>query len=198
MIKIGILGGTFNPIHLGHIQIAKEAIEKANLDSVIFFPSKTPPHKKDEKILPFDIRVELIQKVLKNEKNISVSNLDDRDGKETYTFYLLQKLREYYPQAEFYFIIGEDNVSELKTWYKYEYLLEHLKFVVLTRKTENLSKWKDLDYLDKLDFYQMEPINISSSEIRKRLKNNKTIKGLVPEIIENEIIKLKNYFEKTC
>lgn len=195
MKKIGILGGTFNPVHLGHLQIAKNALEAANLDSVILFPSKNPPHKNNEIVLPFEIRLELIEESIKNEPDLSVSDLDDREGKETYTYYLLQKLKKRYPNAELYFIIGEDNVSELKTWYKYEYLLEHLKFIVFTRKTANLSKWKNLDYLSKLDFHQMNPIDISSSEIREKIKNHQIIKGLVPEIIENKIKKLIKYFE---
>ncbi len=196
MRKIGILGGTFNPVHFGHIKIAKAAIEKADLDSVIFFPSKNPPHKKNEAILPFDVRINLIKKSLEEEENIFVSDLDDRDEKDTYTYYLLQKLEERYPVTRFYFIIGEDNVSELKTWYKYKYLLEHLNFIVFTRQTENLSKWENLDYLSKLTFYQMQPIDISSSRIRERLKKGESIADSVPKIIETEIIRLKKYFEE--
>ena len=95
----------------------------------------------------------------------------------------------------FFFIIGEDNVSELITWYKYEYLLEHLKFIVFTRNLNNAGKWRKLNYLEKLTFYEMEPINVSSTEIRTKIRNNQPITGLVPNLIENEILQLKKYFK---
>ena len=188
-MKIGLLGGSFNPIHNGHIALALCALKKLKLNEIWFLPTGNHPLKEKTDVLPFKIRSKLVKTVLEKYPGFIVSNLDSDQNNLNYTDKLIKDLNEKFPDYDFYFIVGEDIVLELPEWHKYKWLLDNVKIVVLNRPDTNKSKWKDLDYLGKLTFLEMQPVDISSSQIRKLAKQGKSISGLVPVVIESEIIR---------
>ncbi len=182
--KIGLLGGTFNPIHLGHLRMAETAKSALNLNKILFIPSGTPPHKQKDGLIDFFKRFELIRESIKNIPYCEVSDFDNTKDK-SYTLNLINRVQKKFPEAKIFFIIGEDNVLNLKTWYKYKELLEKVQIVVLSRNIhfKKRQEWEDLPYIDKLLFIEMKKIDISSTKIRNLLDKKQSIDHLVPKPI---------------
>jgi len=189
-MKIGLLGGSFNPVHNGHLAIAKNALKQLELDKILFLPVGMHPLKTDRHIPPFEIRYKLLETVLKPFPDFKVSSLDEKSENLNYTDELIKKLKIKFPDNEFFFITGDDIVLELPRWHSYKWLLDNVKIVVFNRPDTDKSDWKNLDYLNKLIFLEMKPVNISSNEIREKIRNRESISGLVPEVVEEEISKL--------
>ncbi|NQV19240.1 MAG: nicotinate (nicotinamide) nucleotide adenylyltransferase [Armatimonadetes bacterium] len=189
-MKIGLLGGSFNPIHNGHIAIAENALEQLELDKILFLPVGMHPLKTDRNIPPFEIRYKLLETVLKSFPDFEVSTLDEHTENLNYTEELIKKLKIKFPDNEFFFIAGDDIVSELPRWHNYKWLLDNVKIVVFNRFDTDRSEWKNLDYLNKLFFLEMKPVNISSNVIREKIRKGENVSGLVPEIIIPELKKL--------
>jgi nicotinate-nucleotide adenylyltransferase len=181
-MKIGLLGGSFNPIHCGHIAAARAVWKQLHLDKVWFVP--TGKHAFDKPLLPWETRAELIRAALHEFSHLELSEIDSDSKNTGFTFNLIKKLKIDTPENTFYFIIGADNVPELPLWYKYEELLDEMQFVVLNRPGNDIHRFSNLRYFDKLLFIEMEPVNISSSEIRERIKDKQSISGMVPECVE--------------
>ena len=187
-MKIGLLGGSFNPIHNGHIKIAKAVLEKTDLDKIWFVPSGNHPLKPNKELKPVETRIAFIEKAIEHYANFSICTLDANSSKPSYTTQLISSLKKSNPDDQFYFIAGFDIVEELPLWHEYRWLLDNLNFLIINRPNIDKSNWDKLDYLDKLTFIEMEPIDISSSEIRRKIANNETISGLVPAEIEAELL----------
>ncbi len=196
MLKIGLFGGTFNPIHFGHIALAKSAFEKLNLDKVLFIPSGNPPHKENDFILNYHDRCRLAEESLKEYENFFISFLDDPRYGKSYTLKQAERAKKLYPDAELYFLIGEDNVPKLQTWFKIEELFNLVFFVVFSRENTESFNREELPYLHKLKFISMPKVNISSSQIRKYISEDKYVDCLVPAPVKEFILK-KNIFKIT-
>jgi len=192
--KIGILGGTFDPIHFGHLKIAKFCQKKLSLDKILFIPSGRPPHKNP--VEKYEHRVNMVKNALDNKNSFLLAQYEKPTkikSEYNYTFETLNKVNQKYPDSELYFIIGEDNVTEIKNWYKYKELFDMANFIVLSRKRDTKTQIKNLPYYKKLIYIDMPKINISSDEIRKNLYKNKKIKKFVPLKVWNYIKKHKLY-----
>jgi nicotinate-nucleotide adenylyltransferase len=177
-MRIGIFGGSFNPIHIGHLIIAERVIEMAELDNVIFVPVGLPCHK-ENKLLDSELRQELILKCIENKKYFEVSDIELRAGKTNYTYDTLLKFREENKEDTFVEIIGEDSAEYLHTWKNYKKLVEETEIFVFRRNGSNYkSPHKNIKVLDT------PIIEISSTEIRNRLKKGESIAYMVPEKIE--------------
>ncbi|SDY86638.1 nicotinate-nucleotide adenylyltransferase [Tindallia californiensis] len=188
--KVGILGGTFDPIHTGHLFIAQTALDEAALDEVIFIPSGCPPHKKNNEVTKASCRLQMVTEAIGSNPYFSVSELDINKNKTGYTYDLLILLTEKYPEVSFYFIMGADSFMEIKTWYRYDELLTMVGFIVMKRKGYNS---EEMDYQTgifkkthqtRIVILDSPKLEISSSEIRNRIKTNKSIKYLLPEKVE--------------
>ncbi|MBS3741701.1 MAG: nicotinate-nucleotide adenylyltransferase [Candidatus Cloacimonetes bacterium] len=186
--KIGILGGTFNPIHFGHLKIAQFCKDELSLDKILFVPAGLPPHKNPSEA--YHHRAQMVQLAIENREDYLLAELEkpkqEDPQKYNYTYETLSKVSEKYPESKVYFIIGEDNVPEIKNWYKYKKLFNLAQFVVLSRKSDK-KEFSDISYLDELIFLDMPKIDIASAKIREKLKNNKKIKNLVPLKVWNYI-----------
>lgn len=190
--KVGIMGGTFNPIHLGHLLMAEHAYEELSLDEVIFLPAARPPHKK-EPILPDSVRKDMILQAIGDNPHFSFSSLEfDREG-TTYTVDTMSELRTRYSLDVFYFIIGADSFFALESWHNPECLFALTRFLVATRdghKKEELEKHKktlEQRYQAKIELLDCPNIEISSSVIRKRVLEGKSITYYVPKVVEEYI-----------
>lgn len=190
--KIGVLGGSFNPVHNGHIAIAKHLLAGDFVNEVWFMPCGNPPHKKG--LLAFDVRYKMLELAVNGLKNVFVKKYDNYNNEKSYTLNLMKRLNAKYSFYNFYFVIGDDNVFSLPSWYKWRELLLYAKFLVLSRKTEN--NWQSLDYANALTKVNMPLVDVSSTEIRTRLLNDKSIEDLVPIAILPLIAKYKKDFNE--
>ena len=190
-MRLGILGGSFDPIHLGHLKIAEFCQKELKLDFILFIPAGNPPHK--SVFVDYQHRFAMVKLAIKEHKNFRISDIEKSSSSPTYTLNTLKKTKKLYPNDEIFFFIGEDNVSEIQSWYDYKELFHYAKFVVLSRNVESRKSFKYLNYFDKLHFLNMPEIDISSSMIRNNLAKNLSIDGFVPKVVENYIRKNKLY-----
>lgn len=189
MSRFGILGGTFDPPHNGHIAIAETAIRKLKLDKVIFIPAKTPPHKSREKISSQQDRLAMINLAVGGRKKIEISEIEFNRPGPSYTVDTLAELQKKYPGYEFYFLIGADNIPELESWHQPEKILEMVKVAAACRPGFST----DDKYSDIIESFDMTPVNISSTMIREKVRSGQSISGLLPVDVEEYILKRNLY-----
>lgn len=197
--KIGIMGGTFNPIHNGHLVTAQEALSQFKLDKVIFIPTGNPPHKIENEVASAEDRYIMTVIATSSNSNFFVSKMEiDRKG-ESYTIDTVRQLRKIYGKNSLlYFITGADAILEILTWKNTGEIVSLCKFIAATRPGYNLSRIEDLrkrlfskaGATDK-KIYVMEipALSISSTDIRNRVKHNRPIDYLLPEGVSNYILK---------
>lgn len=189
MRKIGILGGTFDPPHIGHLIIAEEVRIALELEEVWFIPTYTPPHKDDTKTKASD-RIEMTKLATQDNPHFKVNTIEiERLGK-SYTVDTIRELREMYPDCEFYFIIGADMVEYLPHWNEINALVKLVQFVGVKRSGYELVTPYDILTVD------IPSIDISSSMLRLWLRKNRSAKYIVPEAVLSYIGGAKLYGNK--
>lgn len=187
-MKIGILGGTFNPIHIGHLILAEEAREKLVLDKVIFVPCYLPPHKDNSDIASAAMRLMMLKLAISGNQYFSVSDIEiKRDGR-SYTIDTMKEFKIRYPQDELYFVIGSDLLNYLSDWKDLDEIIKMVKFIVATRPGYPLEKIPS--YIKTM---AIRAVDVSGFEIRKCIKENKSFRYLVPEAVHKYIIRNKLY-----
>ena len=211
--KLGILGGTFNPIHYGHLAAAEEVRARLKLDRILFIPSFLPPHKSEEDVPSALHRMEMIRLATSGNPHFEPSDIEIKRGGTSYTIDTIEALRQSSPGTELFFITGLDTFLEIKTWHAWEKLLRFCCFVVLSRPGYSFVDLTNIDFmksaergLNDLDqgilkhvkirpgaftlYLEMIPLfDISSTEIRRRVKEGGNIKYLLPDSVEVYIIK---------
>lgn len=187
-MKIGILGGTFNPIHIGHLILAEEVREKAGLERIIFVPAYLPPHKNNSDIAPAGDRFKMLKEAIKSNRYFCVSDIEIKRKGRSYTIDTVRQLEEQYPKDEFYFITGSDLLKYLDEWKDLSEILKMVKFIVATRPGYPLEKIPS--YISTVS---IRAVDVSAFEIRQAAKENKSFRYLVPEAVYNYIIKRKLY-----
>ncbi|MBA7491535.1 putative nicotinate-nucleotide adenylyltransferase [subsurface metagenome] len=192
-MRIGILGGTFDPIHWGHLLIAEGVREKFALDRVYFIPAAWPPHKVKNKVTEAAHRYKMALLATQDNSHFSVSDLEmNRPGK-SYTIETVKELKEKHEGAEIYFIIGLDSALEIFTWKDPEKLLGLCRFISVQRPfSEELEKL-DKKYRERIEVVEVPTLPISSTEIRERVRKGRSIKYLVPQSVEEYIYKNRLY-----
>ena len=187
--KTGIMGGTFNPVHNGHLLLAETAREFFGLDKVIFMPSGNPYIKKNSIIPDGNLRVQMLEHAVKENPYFRLSRMEvEREG-PTYTCDTLVKLRELNPEEEYYFIMGADSLLTLESWKNPEIIFQNCVIAAAVRGTGTEDKIKKIaDYLT--ESYQSDIrimpsryIDISSSEIRKRIKDGRSVRYMIPDSV---------------
>ncbi|MDD6134529.1 MAG: nicotinate-nucleotide adenylyltransferase [Selenomonadaceae bacterium] len=193
--RIGIMGGTFDPIHMAHLAIAEQVREAFTLDFVLFIPAANPPHKQGRKVVPAYHRLMMTQLAAYSNPCFHVSKQELERTGPSYSLLTVRELQEKYgADAELYFITGSDTINELHTWYHSEELLDSCHFVGTTRPGAPVDK-KDLVKRfgrlaeEKIHFLAVPELEISSTDIRQRVHSGKSIKYLVPAAVEAYIIK---------
>lgn len=197
-MRIGLYGGTFDPIHLGHLIVIENAINEMNLDRVIILPSSNPPHKKHKDKTKADIRVEMVAEAIKDNPKIILSTFESTDNVVRYTHDTLEFFTSKLPNHEIFYIMGEDSFVTIDTWRNYEKILDY-NIIVFARSgidnNSNLIKKVDKIRKDNPNIYLIDilNINISSTLIRTLSKEYKSIKYLVKDEV-NYIIKNRNLY----
>lgn len=191
-MKIGILGGSFDPVHKGHIELAKKAIKQLKLDFLFFVPVFLPPHKMRELSDAFH-RKKMLQLAIRCLPKCLISDFELKLKKRTYTYQTLKYFRRKYPIAELYFVIGSDSAKDLKNWKNVKKIMQLCKIVFTERKgyKVGISAAGGSVSGRKKDFLKLDGIiaDISSTDIRKKIKKRFSVKGLVPPAIERYIKK---------
>lgn len=197
MRKIGILGGTFDPIHCGHVVIARYAMEQYGLDEVWFMTGGNPPHKRDKNVTDAAVRHEMVTLAMMNEAGFVPFDYEVYKKTYSYTVETITELNEKYPDTEFYFIIGEDSLNDLPKWYKPEIIVKKCVILAYPRgidsKINLLIEKRRAEFDADIRKIDAPLMGMSSSEIRKRVSEDKSIYGLVPDIV-NEYIKNNNLY----
>lgn len=196
-MKTGILGGSFNPIHNGHLKLALSALDEYRLDKVLIMPNNDTYYKKDAGISDTD-RIEMIKLAIEGFDKLELSDIEIRRGGITYTIDTIRELKQKDADEgtvnQYYFIIGGDSLQNLYYWREIGGLFDNMIFLAAVRGDLDMGRLLDLKrmYLEhypeaKIDFLSVDADNISSSDIRSRVAEGKSINGLVCEKVEGYI-----------
>jgi nicotinate-nucleotide adenylyltransferase len=183
--RIGLLGGTFDPIHNGHIAIAKTAIQQLKLDKLLLIPAGNPWQKSE--FTESKLRLEMVKKAGNDLEKVEVLDIEVNKSGPTYTFETLQELHKKYPNSELVLILGSDAVAGLNSWKEPNLVKTLARIYVVQRAGDFTLDW----HFDRI---QMPPIEISSTEIREKVKNNESISELVPKSV-NEYISANGLYK---
>ncbi|AKA72105.1 nicotinate-nucleotide adenylyltransferase [Clostridium scatologenes] len=199
MMKKAIFGGTFDPIHNGHLHIAYEALYKLNLDKIIFMPSGNPPHKSNKNITEAFLRYEMVKTAIRNEDNFDVSDYEINRDDLSYTYQTLEYFTNLEKETKWYFITGVDCLMDIENWKNAEEILNLCTFVVFNRtgySIESVLKKKisiEKKCNNKIVFLDIPLLEISSTNIRKHIKEGRKVGHLMPESVCYIIEQLKLY-----
>lgn len=192
--KLGLFGGTFDPIHTGHLIVAELIREALNLEWIIFVPAKKHPFKNNHFIANETHRLKMIERAISKNENMRASDIEIKSDEVSYTIETIKKIRKEYPSNhwDIYFLMGMDNLSQFHLWRDPDTLVKMCKIVVFSRpgfaSTQKVSK-----YLPYIQIVQIPLLEISSTQIRNRVKNGQTIRYLVPPEVESYIVANKLY-----
>lgn len=187
-MKIGILGGTFNPIHIGHLILAEEAREKLKLDRVIFVPAYLPPHKDTLDIATAKDRLAMVRAAIRGNKYFYASDAEiKRDGR-SYTIDTIKEFKKAYRRDELYFIIGSDLLRYLDDWKDLNEIIRMVKFIVATRPGYPLSEIPS--YIKTME---IRAVDVSAFEVRECIRGKKSFRYLVTDAVFKYINKNKLY-----
>lgn len=188
---IGLLGGTFDPVHNGHISIAKSFRQSKYLNELWILLTPDPPHKPDLPVAGFDIRYKMLQAAMNGYDDIKISDIERKLPKPSYTVQTLAHLNNEYPDKNFYLCMGEDSLAGFKSWHKWQEILRYCMLLVAERPNGH-AKFDTL--IEKHAYFiPHDPIEISSTEIRKRIASGKDITRFVPGKVEDIINKYNLY-----
>lgn len=207
-MKIAVMGGTFNPIHLGHLRVAEEVRERLELDKIVFMPTFLTPHKTDEMVIPAAMRLEMVRAAIEGNPFFEASDMEVKRGGRSFTIETVRELKSLDPPVEITLIIGNDSFNEITSWCEYEELFSLVSFAVVTRPGYAVKKpgevlpvelaakfWYDSEagsYRNSsgnsLTYIPATLLDISSSDIRMRVREGLSIRYLLPEQVAGYIV----------
>ncbi|MGQ9471201.1 MAG: nicotinate-nucleotide adenylyltransferase [Candidatus Aminicenantales bacterium] len=213
--RLGLFGGTFNPIHNGHLKVASEVSGFFSLDRVLFIPSRLPPHKPAWEVVSGEDRLRMVELAIKGYPQFEASSIEVERPGPSYSILTIKKIKQEYLVAEIFFLLGIDAFLEIKTWKDYDQVLRSCSFIVVSRPGFTLNQatailgdeWKDRVIEVKktssihqpskagilIFLFPMASLDISSSEIRRRLHEQEPVSGMLPEAVEKYIHQNKLY-----
>lgn len=195
-MKIGLFGGTFDPIHLGHLIVMENVLNIMNLDKIIILPSSNPPHKQDKDKTDVKLRVDMVKKAIKNNNRIILSTFEANSNEVIYSYQTINYFKEKYPTDEFYYVMGEDSFMNIESWKNYKDLLKENLIVFARSSIDSQSSLvKKVKETNKENIHLINNlnINISSTLIRNLLRNGKSIRYLVTDDVYDFIMENRLY-----
>ena len=194
MAKIGIMGGTFDPIHNAHLMLGRQALKEYHLDEIWFMPSHNPTHKTDHRVTGTKDRCEMVKLAIAGEPRFRFSDFEISRAGNTYTAQTLKLLKEAYPKHTFFFIVGADSLYHIESWYHPEEVMRQVTILAAGRECEDASCTleEQAAYLIKkygaaIFLLHSDTMEVSSQELREREMNGGRIHNLVPENVERYI-----------
>ena len=185
-MNIALLFGSFNPVHNGHLAMAHAALQSNKCDEVWFMVSPHNPLKSLDTLASANDRAHMVSLALQDESKIKICTIEFDMPTPSYTIHTIRKLKEEYPSFNFHILCGTDVVNSLPAWYKFEELIQAVKFLVCSREIENQFASHSLvqDYSEQFEFIAFEPLDISSSSIRQNLSHSINSKVISEDVIE--------------
>ncbi len=194
MAKIGIMGGTFDPIHNAHLMLGRQALKEYHLDEIWFMPSHNPPHKTDHRVTGTKDRCEMVKLAIAGEPRFRFSDFEISRAGNTYTAQTLKLLKEAYPKHTFFFIVGADSLYHIESWYHPEEVMRQVTILAAGRECEDASCTleEQAAYLIKkygaaIFLLHSDTMEVSSQKLREREMNGGRIHNLVPKNVERYI-----------
>ncbi len=186
-MRIGVFGGTFNPPHIGHLLLATEAKDLAELDKIMFMPCANPPHKPNLRIPDGEHRLKMVELSIEDNPDFEVSDMEVQAGGKSYTAKTLERLQQMYPDDTLCFIVGADSLCEMESWFCPSEIFKRAELVVACR-----GGMKEAELNVAIDFYKqkynarirkidMNIIEMSSSDIRKRIQTGKSVRYMMTD-----------------
>ena len=199
--KLGIMGGTFDPIHYGHLLIAQSAAEEFELDQVLFVPTGKSPHKSKNHVTEAKIRCDMVRIAIKDNPRFDISFLEAENSEINYTYVTLQKFHQIYQDAEFYFIMGEDSLDDFSKWKNPQEICRQASVLVAVRNDSGEGigrKIKEAEKAYAQNMYMLHAPNftVSSKEIRERIRMGKSVRYMLPAEVETFIRQKLLYIEQ--
>lgn len=198
MARIGIFGGSFNPVHLGHMHLAEVAFSSLELSRLIFMPACIPPHKSAAELCPDIKRFEMCCLACEEHEGYEVSNFEITRSGKSYTYYTTEYFSEKYPEDELFLIVGSDMLMMFEKWYRFEDILKKVTLAVVSREKDDREKL--LEKAGKLDKYgniiviDAPSYPLSSTQIREYIKNGRNYSCYLPEKVV-QYIRLNNLYK---
>ncbi|MDU5460693.1 nicotinate (nicotinamide) nucleotide adenylyltransferase [Anaerococcus vaginalis] len=196
-MKIGLFGGTFDPIHIGHMILMENVINNLDLDKIYVLPNSNPPHKLENKKTALNLRLKMVNETIKDNSKLEINDYDFRDNKIHYTFNTINYFKKSYPNDEFFFIMGEDSFLDIEKWKNYKEILKENLIIFKRYSNKNFSLISKINQVRKYNknIYLIDNIalDISSTLIRDLVKENKSIRYLVNDEVINIIKEEKLY-----
>ncbi|MGF1579925.1 MAG: nicotinate-nucleotide adenylyltransferase [Gemmataceae bacterium] len=191
-MRLGIFGGTFDPVHFGHLILAEQCREQAKLDSVFFVPAARPPHKLEDELTSFDKRVEMLTLAISGNPYFRIDESENTRSGPSYTVDTIKHFRTTYSDDELFLLVGADSFVDLPSWYKPEEILEMVEIVVANRPGwEILSRDQIVSKLALSEdsrlrsrVITMPDIHIASRDIRQRIAEGRTVRYIIPRAVE--------------
>ncbi len=203
-LRLGIMGGTFDPIHMGHLVTAEEACQQFNLDHVVFMPSGEPPHKDKRNVTDAEHRYLMTMLAVVANPKFTISRLEIESKHPSYTVDTVRRFHEIYGESlTLYFITGADAIIDIMTWKDYRELLELCSFIATSRPGYSLHKLREVFgdsfevIMRHVHLLEVPAMAISSTEIRRRVAAGKTIRYLTPDPVEQYIHKNRLYIPRS-
>ncbi|MDO5301319.1 MAG: nicotinate-nucleotide adenylyltransferase [Tissierellia bacterium] len=201
-MKVGIMGGSFNPIHMGHLMMSEYVRDELGLDEVLFVPTGNPPHKALRDV-PDEERLQMVRLSIDDNPHFTISDIEIRNPHITYSVDTLGLLHEAYPQGtQFYFLLGSDIILDLKKWKKFDELAALTDFVVTLRpgfekitmeEIETEARLLGEQFGAKVTILHAPRYEISSTDLRSRLREKKSVKYLIPDSVIDYIEEMELY-----
>lgn len=198
-LRIGIFGGTFDPIHLGHLVLAEQCREQCRLDEVWFVPARNPPHKTRTDITPPEQRVEMLEYAIAGHERFRISKIELNRAGPSFTVETLQQFRDESPERELFLLLGADSVHDLPTWREPQRILQLANVVAVNRgdrpgfQPEKLASHFSPAELQRIQAVQIPGLDISSSDIRERVRAGRSVRYLAPRAVEVYIAERRLY-----
>lgn len=180
--RIGIFGGVFDPVHMGHLSIARSFLESNVVQELIVLPSPVPPHKDTSGITSIRHRMEMLELAFQGMDNITLSDLETTLPSPSYSLQTISHLQDNYPEVLFYLCIGQDSLSNFTSWYQYKSILDRVTLLVAERPGYEKGKIPE-ELLEKSIFVNHKSVKISSTQIRKQTGYNINIEGELPDSV---------------
>lgn len=201
MERIGIYGGTFNPIHLGHLHLVNEIQAVLHFDQILFIPAKTPPHKEANDLASGKDRLEMVRLAAEEIPGAMVSDIELHSHGKSYTVYTLEKLHALLPGKEFTLMMGADMLLTFDQWFRWQDILSMARIAAVARgagETEALKKKAaELSPEGRIDVIEASPLPMSSTEIREKIKAGGDLSAYLPEKVRRYIARTGLYGCKT-
>lgn len=177
---VGLLGGTFDPVHNGHISIARSYLASPYIEKLYVTLTPSPPHKENRELTPYRHRKKMLEMAFRDIENSIISDVEKKLPEPSYTVNTVNYFKKKYPQSQLFLCIGEDSLADFKTWYQWKQILAKSKLLVARRPDTH---FHDLDpeIAGQACFVDHEPVDISSSDLRKRMTEGKPVGGMLPD-----------------